>query len=250
MIKLYRTPLVTLLSSPQFFEPKHLPVQWLGEATDGERLAEYAGRACYMSQANSAKRTTAEYLENIKQLAHFSVLEHANYSFLFEGVSRSLSHELVRHRHQSPSQLSQRYVDESDVGFVVPVAILGDVELEAEYAETCARALDRYTELVDTLLDKYASIASTTERRKKAREAAREVLPNGTETKLVVTGNARTWRHFLRLRGSLGADAQIARLAVEVFKQLNAVAPGFFGDFSIQYDHNQRAHLVTPYAGE
>ena len=86
-----------------------MPVQWLGDATDGERLSEFAGRLCYMSQRNPAGRSTHEYIENIKKQGHGSVLEHANYSLLLEGVSRSLTHELVRHRAGfAYSQLSQR----------------------------------------------------------------------------------------------------------------------------------------------
>lgn len=91
-------PTITLLSRPVFSEPAHLPVHWMGDATDGERLAEFAGRLCYMSQKNPASRETRAYLENIKKQGHGSVLEHANYSVLFEGVSRSLTHELIRHR--------------------------------------------------------------------------------------------------------------------------------------------------------
>ncbi len=109
----YTEPVLTLLSRPSFTSPDHLPVSWIGESTDGERLAEFAGRLCYMSQHNPAKRETREYLENIKKQGHGSVLEHANYSILLEGVSRSLTHELVRHRAGfAYSQLSQRYVDE------------------------------------------------------------------------------------------------------------------------------------------
>ena len=95
---LYTEPTLTLIAKPVFAEPAHLPVSWLGESTDGERLAEFAGRLCYMSQRNPASRTTRDYLDNIKRQGHGSVLEHANYSILVEGVSRSLTHELVRHR--------------------------------------------------------------------------------------------------------------------------------------------------------
>src|SRR5688572_33343354 len=110
----YTEPKITVLARPVFTEPAHLPVQWLGESTDGERLAEFAGRLCYMSQRNPAGRATRDYLENIKKQGHGSVLEHVNYSLLIEGVSRSLTHELVRHRAGfAYSQLSQRYVDES-----------------------------------------------------------------------------------------------------------------------------------------
>src|SRR6478672_10606579 len=132
--QLYYEPKITLLARPQFMEPGHLPVKWMGENTDGERLAEFAGRLCYMSQANPANRQTREYLGNIKKQGHGSVLEHANYSLLLEGVSRSLTHELVRHRAGfAYSQLSQRYVDESEASFVVPPAVIGDEPLESAW---------------------------------------------------------------------------------------------------------------------
>lgn len=247
-MKLYRAPQVTLLSRPQFLEPAHLPVNWRGEASDGERLAAFAGKNCYQSFHNPGNKTTAEYLENIKKQGHGSVIEHANYSLLFEGVSRSLTHELVRHRAGfAYSQLSQRYVDESDVGFVVPVAMLGNPEMEAAYEAACAYALDKYVELVDQLLEQYGDIENKTECRKKAREAAREVLPNGTETKIVVTGNARAWRHFFVMRASLGADAQIRRAALAAFDVLVAEAPAFFDDF-VRMGEGATAHLVPAYA--
>ena len=130
----YTEPKVTLIARPQFVEPEHLPVNWIGESTHGERLAEFAGRLCYMSQRNPASRTTADYLENIKRQGHGSVLEHASYSLLLEGVSRSLTHELVRHRAGTAmSQLSQRYVDESEASFVVPPAITsGSMKSESD----------------------------------------------------------------------------------------------------------------------
>ena len=106
----------------------------MGEGSDGEHLAEFAGRLCYMSQRNPAGRATREYLVNILKQGHGSVLEHANYSLLLEGISRSLTHELVRHRAGfAYSQLSQRYVDESQAAFVVPPAIIGDEGLEGAW---------------------------------------------------------------------------------------------------------------------
>src|SRR5213595_1330263 len=78
-MEVFRAPRISLIARPQFLEPEHLPVQWRGDASDGERLAEYAGRLCYMSQHNPINRTTAEYLENIKKQGHGSVLEHAVY---------------------------------------------------------------------------------------------------------------------------------------------------------------------------
>src|SRR3954464_10049447 len=146
----YSEPVLTLLSRPHFTGPDHMPVSWIGESTDGERLAEFAGRLCYMSQHNPAGRTTRDYLENIKKQGHGSVLEHANYSLLLEGVSRSLTHELVRHRAGfAYSQLSQRYVDESQAHFVVPPAIVGDDALEKEWTEQIEQAQKSYVRLVE-----------------------------------------------------------------------------------------------------
>src|SRR5215468_11951906 len=175
----YSEPVVTLLSQPNFAEPEHLPVTWIGESTDGERLAEFAGRLCYMSQHNPAKRQTREYLENIKKQGHGSVLEHANYSILLEGVSRSLTHELVRHRAGfAYSQLSQRYVDESEASFVIPPAIVGVEELEQAWRAQVEAAQAAYVELVASLMERYGWVADKVHRRKMAREAARSVLPN------------------------------------------------------------------------
>src|SRR5919109_3482638 len=148
-MELFYEPRITLLARPDFCEPDHLQVRWLGESTDGEKLAEFAGRLCYMSQKNPANRATREYLENIKKQGHGSVLEHANYSLLLEGVSRSLTHELVRHRAGfAYSQLSQRYVDESDASFVVPPAIIGDEALEGAWRSQIEGALASYVSLV------------------------------------------------------------------------------------------------------
>lgn len=242
-----REPRVTVLARPQFAEPSHLPVQWMGESTDGERLAEFAGRLCYMSQRNPAGRSTREYLENIKKQGHGSVLEHAAYSLLLEGVSRSLTHELVRHRAGfAYSQLSQRYVDESDACFVLPPAMQGDAELEAAWTTQVTGALESYVALVDQLMTRYAWVDDKVHRRKMAREAARGVLPNSTETKIVVTGNARAWRTMLELRSSEAAELEIRRCAIAVLRVLQAEAPAFFSDFEIYEagDRREAARLT------
>jgi thymidylate synthase (FAD) len=234
-------PTITLLSRPSFTEPSHLPVQWLGEASDAERLAEFAGRLCYMSQRNPAQRSTADYLENIKRQGHGSVLEHANYSILLEGVSRSLTHELVRHRAGfAYSQLSQRYVDESEARFVVPPAIVGDESLEHAWREQMAGALKSYVSLVEQLMEHYQWVGDKVHRRKMAREAARGVLPNSTETKILVTGNVRAWRTMLELRSSEGAELEIRRLAILLIRLLQSEAPAFFSDFEIYVGGDRR----------
>jgi len=236
-----REPRVTLLARPQFLEPSHLPVQWKGESTDGERLAEFAGRLCYMSQLNPAGRTTAEYLGNILKQGHGSVFEHSTYVVLIEGISRSCSHELVRHRAGfAYSQLSQRYVDESEASFVVPPAIAGDETLEGAWRSQIESAQSTYVALVAQLMERYGWVADRVHRRKMAREAARGVLPNSTETKIVVTGNARAWRTMLELRSSEGAELEIRRLAVAVLRVLQEEAPAFFSDFEIYQAEDRR----------
>jgi thymidylate synthase (FAD) len=239
--RLYYEPTITILARPSFSAPEHLPVNWIGESSDGERLAEFAGRLCYMSQHNPAKRETREYLENIKKQGHGSVLEHANYSLLIEGVSRSLTHELVRHRAGfAYSQLSQRYVDESLANFVVPPAVIGDEQIEATWRTQVEQAQAAYVAMVDQLMERYGWVADKVHRRKMAREAARAVLPNATETKIVVTANARAWRTMLELRSSEGAELEIRRMAVTILRLLQREAPGFLSDFEIYVAEDRR----------
>ena len=242
----YFEPRVTVLARPSFVQPEHLPVNWMGESTDGERLAEFAGRLCYMSQRNPAQRSTREYLVNILKQGHGSVLEHANYSLLIEGVSRSLTHELVRHRAGfAYSQLSQRYVDESEASFVVPPAIIGDAALETAWREQVESAQQAYVSLVEELMQRYAWVGDKVHRRKMAREAARGVLPNSTETKVVVTANVRAWRTMLELRCGEGAEMEIRRTGLLVLRTLQLETPAFFGDFEI-YEADDRREAARP----
>ncbi len=246
-MEIFRAPRVALIARPEFLEPEHLRVDWQGTASAGERLAEFAGRICYMSQHNPASRTTDDYLENIKRQGHGSVLEHAVYVLLIEGISRSCSHELVRHRAGfGYSQLSQRYVDESHAAFVVPPAILGDPLLEADWENQVAAAQAAYVRAVEALLQRYQWITDKVHRRKMAREAARSVLPNATEVKIVVSGNARAWRTMLELRCGEGAELEIRRMAIACLRVLQREAPALFSDFTIYVaDDKQDAARVA-----
>jgi thymidylate synthase (FAD) len=229
-----REPRVSLIARPQFLEPGHLAVQWKGDSSDGERIAEFAGRLCYMSQHNPAGRTTAEYLRNILSQGHGSVFEHSTYVMLIEGISRSCSHELVRHRAGwGYSQLSQRYVDESHAAFVMPPAILGDAALEAEWTAQVQAAQAAYVSAVEHLMTRYAWVSDKVHRRKLAREAARSVLPNATEVKIVASANVRAWRTMLELRLGEGAELEIRRMAVACLRWLQVEAPALFGDFEL-----------------
>jgi thymidylate synthase (FAD) len=245
-MEIFKDPRVTLLARPEFVEPEHLKVQWKGDATGGERLAEYAGRLCYMSQHNPIQRTTAEYLENIKKQGHGSVLEHAVYVLLIEGISRSCSHELVRHRAGfGYSQISQRYVDESHAAFVLPPAIQGDAALEQAWERQVTDAQAAYVRAVEGLMTRYEWVADKVHRRKLAREAARSVLPNATEVKIVVSGNARAWRTMLELRCGEGAELEIRRMAVACLRLLQREGGSLFSDFAIYVaDDKQEAARV------
>lgn len=197
-----------------------------------EKLAEIAGRVCYMSYGKGRK-TNAEFVGHIIDVGHGSVLEHGVWSFLFTGVSRSFTHELIRHRHFSYSQLSQRYVDESDSDYVEPDVIAEDPALHATWCEAVNAARAGYDRLVAGLEAKFTDVADKTLRRKMARQAARSVLPNATETKIFVTANARALRHFIELRGSEHAEVEIRKVAVEVLRIMQKEAPNMFADYTL-----------------
>jgi len=208
-------------------------VSWHTDTEVGaEALAEMAGRVCYMSYGKGRK-TNREFLHHLVEVGHGSVLEHAVWSFLITGVSRSFTHELIRHRHFSYSQLSQRYVDESDSEFVEPDAIAGDPELHRAWCEAVNAARAAYDRLVAGLERHFASEPDRTLRRKLARQAARSVLPNATETRIFVTGNARALRHFIELRGSEHADVEIRKVAVAMLRILQQESPSLFGDYTL-----------------
>ena len=203
----------------------------------GETLVEVAGRNCYASYTHPRPGGNAAYIGHILDVGHGSVIEHAPFSFIIAGVSRSLTHELIRHRVGfSYSQLSQRFVDESDCAFVVPPAILATHDtpdgshIYTRWYYACRDALVSYRSLVEGIT---AEEGDPTGRRKAIREAARSVLPNCTETRIFVTANARALRHFLALRGSIHADAEIRRLCLAWLPILKAEAPNLFADCRI-----------------
>lgn len=211
-----------------------------------EVLCEMAGRVCYMS-FGKGRKTNAEYLGNILSVAHGSVLEHAVWNFLITGVSRSFTHELVRHRAGfGYSQLSQRYVDESTADFVEPDCIARDPELHAIWLESIRQSHEAYGKLVEGLGRAFASEPSPTLRRKLARQAARSVLPNATETKIFVTGNARAWRHFIELRANEHAETEIRGVAVRILQRLQREAPSIFGDYTLEPLPDGTAAARTP----
>lgn len=196
-------------------------------AKDGEHLIEFSGRGCYKSKhkPNAATRANGDYIANIIRQRHLSVLEHASVSFWVEGVSRSLTHELIRHRHFSFSQESQRFVTyASDTDPVYHPAYDNDVEARRVLKDLWQRALVEYNWLYDHFREKGLT-------RKQSAEAAREVLPNACPTSLVVTGNFRAWYEFMPKRNSPSADAQIQKFAQETLGHLQRIAPSVFNEF-------------------
>lgn len=206
-----------------------------GAPTDSDELAEEAGRLCYGSwnRPNPNTATNRGYLGNIISMGHFSVLEHASATFYVDGVSRNFTHELIRHRHLSFSEVSQRYVDVSNYRVVVPPVLRPIFEEESEEdnldydPETGTHTMDdtfhkhQYQEIMELLSDLP---------RKEARQAARFALPSGLETKIVVTGNMGAWREVLQKRLSKSADLEFQLVAYEILKALRVVAPNTFQD--------------------
>ena len=219
-------------------------VAWQSDSeVAAEVITETAGRTCYMSFAKPRPGGNAAYLTHIKEVGHGSVFEHAVWTFLITGVSRSLTHELVRHRAGfGYSQLSQRYVDESVAEYVEPDIIANDPELHAIWLDAIAHMHGAYLKLAEGLNAKLADThaaaaamlppdADRTTRRKTARQAARSILPNATETKITVTANARALRHFLEQRGSPFAEPEIRKLACAILDVVVKDAPNLFGDY-------------------
>jgi len=200
----------------------------------GEHLVEAAGRICYMSFAKPRPGGNKAYMDHILEVGHGSVLEHAVWNFVFVGISRSCTHELIRHRAGwGYSQLSQRYVDESVAEYVEPDCIAADPELHQIWLDAVAHAHQSYIDLTEKLIQVFKDEPDRTLRRKLARQAARSVLPNATETKIFVTANARALRHFIELRGSRHAEVEIRKLAIQVLQILQKEAPNLFGDYQL-----------------
>lgn len=233
-MQIVASPRATVISRPVFLTPDHFPFKRSNDNNAAQDLVEFSGRLCYLSfgtgtldghKTVQGRTSAADYHENLLKVGHGSVLEHANFSILIEGVSRSLSHELVRHRSGfAYSQLSQRFVLAEDAAFVLPPAVgFGTPEFEI-WREAVYEEFHHYVALLGSLAERYGK------EDKRVREAARSVMPNACETKLVATGNIRAWRHMLQMRGSLAADAEFRRLALALLPFLKSEAPHLFND--------------------
>ena len=199
-----------------------MKVTLLQHTPDPEQTVALAARLCYSPAAIDELRErlsgadTTAFLDKIMSLGHHSVLEHASFTFGIDGISRAASHQLVRHRIASYSQQSQRYVSHAEqFDAVVPASIAARPDLLARFEEQLQAVHQCYRYLAE------AGVPA---------EDARYILPNATETKIIVTMNARELRHFFALRCCERAQWEIRAMAVEMLKLVRPVAPAFFSD--------------------
>jgi thymidylate synthase (FAD) len=228
------------------FDPALRFSEYLDDPTPlpgGAQLCKIAGQLCYMSfQPKRTMNAQAQkYFDNLKSSGHGSVLEHASFSLLLYGISRSTTHEIVRHRAGfSYSQLSQRFVSGNKLRFVERPEYRADEQLHTQFLQRIERASHEYASLTDRLLEmqregvEILSAEARTDLRKKVQQTARSVLPNETEAPLVMTGNGRSWRHFIEARSSFHAETEIRELAVRVFLCLYLTDPILFSDYSVE----------------
>ncbi|MFQ6106392.1 MAG: FAD-dependent thymidylate synthase [Thermoplasmata archaeon] len=176
---------------------------------------EAAGRAAGICWDKEEKEDYGSFVKRIVRKGHESVIEHVSFTFRIEGVSRALTHQLVRHRIASYSQRSQRYVDEGEFGYVTPPRI--------ERNEEAKKLFVKFMEDSDGLYHKLREMGIP-------KQDARFVLPNACESKIIVTMNARSLRNFFRLRLARDAQWEIRRLATEMFDLVYEAAPELFED--------------------
>ena len=247
---IFSKPQVYLVSKPAvdwgqvaaFLEQEEvppIPESIRSGSDESSAIVEIAARLCYMSFGRGRK-DIKDFIDNLLASKDGSVLEHVNYGFVLRGVSRSLTHELVRHRAGfAYSQRSQRYIDESNGTFVIPLAIGRSDETSSDAVEIFEKAVESASQSYETLVKALEQelpeqmFESARDRRKAIRQAARSVLPNAAETKIFVTGNVRAWRHFIEMRGAETADWEIRALALTILEILEVEAPLLFGDFEI-----------------
>jgi thymidylate synthase (FAD) len=212
--------------------------RWYSDGYDigGQDLIEAGGRLCYKSWTPGSNKNVTriredqgEYLTNILKSGHGSVLEHANYTFLFTNVSRVFTHELVRHRAGSAfSQESLRFVRLDDIPFDMGDALEGDIKDEAEEV---LRRLDRFQVRLAEHFDLDAE-GKPFHEKKEATSFMRRFAPEGLATHIMWTANVRTLRHVIEARTAAGAEREMRAVFLMVGNMMIAEAPDLFGDFS------------------
>jgi thymidylate synthase (FAD) len=195
-----------------------------------ESLIASAAKLCYAKDTSDllkqGKGDAGKFVKILRDMGHMSPIEHASFTFYIEGVSRAMTHQLVRHRLASYSQRSQRYVRHDDFGYVVPPQLKGKtvqdgdkvVDAETYFKETMAYLAGRYARLNEALGAKGGS----------SNEDARYVLPNACETKIFVTMNARSLLHFFEQRLCMRAQWEIRGVADQMLDLVRDACPSVF----------------------
>lgn len=231
-----------------------LKVKILEHTPNPEKVIAAAAKLCYSAvgvdeiSEGLTEESTAKFIKMLSSYGHESPMEHVSFTFAIEGVSRSLTHQLVRHRVASYSQQSQRYVKLAAFEYIIPPAIAANEECKAIFINAMKKDQEDYDKLVEILkaenlnkaVEQYKAdkkVEELTEKElkglsskaeKKAIEDARYVFPNACETKIIVTMNARELKHFFRHRCCDRAQWEIRDMADEMLRQVKAVAPNIF----------------------
>lgn len=212
-----------------------LKVTLIEHTPNPEKVIAAAAKLCYSPVGvdeitqNLNGESTERFLNRLMSYGHASPIEHVSFTFAIEGVSRTLTHQLVRHRIASYSQQSQRYVKLEQFEYIIPPAIEDDMEAKKIFSEAMKRSQKAYDDIADRLYKKYIdSGMAKMSAEKKAIEDARYVFPNACETKIVVTMNARTLINFFHHRCCNRAQWEIHAMADEMLRQAKVVAPILF----------------------
>lgn len=212
-----------------------LKVKLIEYTPNPEKVIASAAKLCYSAvgideiEENLQGEKATKFLNMLMSYGHESPIEHVSFTFAVEGVSRSLTHQLVRHRLASYSQQSQRYVKLSQFQYIVPPEIKKDEEAKKIYIEAMENSQEAYNKLADILKNNYIKNGmNSPAAEKKAIEDARYVFPNACETKIMLTMNARSLVNFFKHRCCNRAQWEIRALANEMLKQLKEVAPVLF----------------------
>lgn len=204
--------------------------------SDQEMITEIAGRICFMSFGNNrVTKSSREFIKKLIFLEHENALEHVSWSFLVTGVSRSFTHQFVRHRVGfSFSQLSQQYCDQSNVKFIEPKLLKRIPDVLVLWKKTMLNIKEVYRDMLNKLQKAKMPDYEKKELKRAILSIARSVLPNATETKVLFTANARAIRHFLKVRGSIVGDAEMRLFSTKLLQILKKEAPALFSDFQIK----------------
>lgn len=218
-------------------------VKLLSYTPDGEKLIASAAKLCYSPvgidgiEKNLDEENIESFLTLLMDLNHQSPIEHVSFTFGVEGVSRTLSHQLVRHRIASYSQQSQRYVRLEQFDYIVPPAIEKNKRAREIFSRAMKEDQRHYNEIVEILESEYyeeyrkgkiSEKQARSKAEKRAIEDARYLFPNACETKLVFTMNTRSLLNFLRLRTCNRAQWEIREMAILMLKELKNTYPVLF----------------------